>query len=164
MRHRVVGLSMLILLAGCAPPVYGLRPEYPRPELEGHGFSGPLRAAFVEVDSVQPTLAWESFPDEDELIGEAEELLGRVSYDLKIYRAEHDYPAKVIYARSGLPWPSHRVETPLEPSAEYFWTVRARFELGGVTRVTPWGRIRGPDSTDLVVPSPFYYGLKTPAE
>jgi hypothetical protein len=38
-----------------------------------------------------------------------------------------------------------------------------RFELNGVTRVTPWEANWGGHSTDLVVPSPFYYGLKTPS-
>jgi hypothetical protein len=168
-RRRSIRWAVLLLLAGCGPPVYGLRPEYPEPKLESPFLSlePPARAAFVKVDSLQPTLQWESFPDSNDRSVELEWLLGRirnVSYDLKLYRAEHDYPAEVIYARSGLPWPSHRVETPLKPSATYFWTVRARFELDGVTRVTPWGRIRGVRSTDLVVPSPFYYGLKTPSE
>src|SRR5437867_808230 len=162
-RWRFVCSAMLLLLAGCAQvPVYGLRPEYPKPRLESDAFNAPLRAAFVKVDSRQPTLQWEPFPNSDDLNGELEWLLSRihaVSYDLKIYSAERDYPAEVIYARSGLPRPSHRVETPLKPSANYFWTVRARFELHGVTRVTPWGRIRGAHSTDLVVPTPFYFGL-----
>jgi hypothetical protein len=52
----------------------------------------------------------------------------------------------------------HTLETPLEPSSLYFWTVRARFELGGQVKVTDWGVSR--------VPHPSYYRFKTrkPAE
>lgn len=166
MRRRRPGWVLtLLLLTGCAPPVsvYGLRPEYPKPSLAG----GALRAGFVEVDSLRPTLRWEPFPDADDRKADREGILDRVrhvTYDVKIFRAENDHPAQVIYARRGLPAPTHTLETSLEVSTRYFWTVRARFELDGATRVTPWGRIRGPGSTDLVVPSPFYFGLKTPSE
>lgn len=162
-RRRSVCLLVLLLLTGCALSVYGLRPEYPKPRLKRGGLS----ADFVGVDSLRPTLRWKPFPDSDDRKADREGMLSRVrnvTYELKILRAERDHPAQVVYARSGLPEPSHRLETPLEPSARYFWTVRARFELDGVTRVTPWGRIRGAGSTDLVVPSRFYYGLKTPSE
>lgn len=165
MRHRrLVFVSIVVVaLSGCAPPVsvYGLRPDYPKPKLDGA-----LRAAFVEVDTLQPTLRWEPFPDADDRKDDRDGTLNRireVTYDLKILRAERDYPAQVLYARSGLPEPSHTVDTPLPPSAKYFWTVRARFTLEGVTRVTPWSRIRGIASNDVVVPSPYYFGLKTPS-
>jgi hypothetical protein len=168
-RRRSVCWLTLLLLTGCAQPVsvYGLRPEYPKPRLEGSWLSTGRRADFVEVDSLRPTLRWEPFPDSDDRKADHEGMLNRVrnvTYDLKILRAESEYPAQVIYTRSGLPEPSHRPENPLEPSAKYFWTVRARFELDGLTRVTPWGRIRGEGSTDMVVPSPFYFGLKTPSQ
>jgi hypothetical protein len=164
-RGRSFSLLVLLLLTGCTRPVsvYGLRPEYPKPELNWLG--GEVK--FVKVDSRQPTLRWEPFPDADDRNADQDGRLNRVhnvTYDLQIRRAEGDYPAQVIYARSGLPEPSHRPETVLEPSAKYFWTTRARFELDGLTRVTPGGRIRGPGSTDLVVPSPFYFGLATPSE
>jgi hypothetical protein len=87
-----------------------------------------------------------------------------VSYDLKILRAEFDHPSQVVYERFGLPGPSHRVEEPLERSTRYFWTVRARFELNGATRVTPWSRLRFGLATDRAVPSPLYFGLETPAQ
>ena len=46
----------------------------------------------------------------------------------------------------------HKLETPLSPAARYFWTVRARFKLDGVTRVTPWARIHGSGSSEFVSP------------
>jgi len=54
-------------------------------------------------------------------------------------------------------------ETPLVPAAKYFWTVRARFLLDGITRVTPWAQIRGSGFSDLVVLNRYYFGLKTPS-
>ena len=61
----------------------------------------------------------------------------------------------------------HTLETPLEPSSLYFWTVRARFELGGQVKVTDWGVLKiGPpelhDPALARVPHPSYYRFKTP--
>lgn len=150
-------LVVLLLLAGCALPipVSGLRPEYPE-----------VRAGFVEVDSLQPTLRWESFPRSQDHAEDKEGLLSRirnVSYDLRIWRAENDYPVELIYARQALPEPVHKVEAPLEPSTNYFWTIRARFELDGHTRVTQWGVVATGRRLPLI-PNPFYYRLKTPSE
>jgi hypothetical protein len=52
-----------------------------------------------------------------------------------------------VYARSELPEPSHQVETPLLPSAKYFWTVRARFHArrghpGNTLGPDPWERLQ----------------------
>lgn len=173
MMYHLLCLSLIgMVLAGCvSPSVYGLRPEYPVPRLAPDPFftfqHPHPRAAFVDADSRQPTLRWQPFPDDDDRKEDREGLLNQVhhvTYDLKLLRAERDHPSQLIYTRSELPEPSHRVETVLERSTHYFWTVRARFELNGVTRVTPWGRIRSGSSWDIVVPSPFYFGLKTPAE
>ena len=143
--------------------MYGLRPEYPTANLD---ITGTPKMAFVEVDTVQPTLRWEPFPDADARKADRDGRLNRirdVSYDLRIFGAEHDHPTEVLYARSELSEPSHKVETALMPAAKYFWTVRARFMLDGVTRVTPWARILGSGSSDFVAPSRYYFGLKTPA-
>ena len=165
-RRRLVFLSMVVALSGCTlpAPVYGLRPAYPTASLATSLLDpNTRRVAFVEVDTLQPTLRWEPFPDADARKDDRDGRLNRirdVSYDLRILGAEHDYPTEVLYARSELPEPSHKVETPLMPAAKYFWTIRARFTLDGVTRVTPWARILG--SNDVVVPSRYYFGLKTP--
>jgi len=162
--RRLASLAMVVgALSGCALPaaVYGLRPEYPSAMLD---FIEP-KVAFVEVDSLQPTLRWEPFPDAETRKGDRDGTLSRirdVTYDLKILPAERNYPAHVVYARSGLAEASHKMETPLLPEAKYFWTVRARFTLDGATRVTPWSRILGRDSSDAVAPSAYYFGLKTP--
>ena len=158
-----VAVATTVVLVGCttSAPVYGLRPIDPQARVE---LNGP-RVVFVRVASLRPTLQWESFPTEDDRRADPEELLSRirnVSYELKIFAAEHEFPAGLVYVRRGLSAPSHTLDTWLKPSTNYFWTVRTRFELDGRTRVTPWGRIDRPWSTDLLVPSPFYYGLETP--
>ncbi len=148
--------------------------------------------AYVKVDSLQPTLLWEPFPRPQDHEADKEGVLKRirnVAYDLKILRALDNYPIELIYARQGLPEPSHSIEEPLEPSTKYFWTIRARFELDGHSRVIAWGgwlTHRGGAETDwdrltphasrwertyyesldswrqALVPNPFYYRFKTP--
>lgn len=162
----LVFLSIVaVALSACALPasVYGLRPEYPMAFLD---ISGTPKSAFVEVETLQPTLRWEAFSDaaarKDDRGGRLNGIRD-VSYDLRIFLAEEDHPGDVFYARSELPEPSHKVETPLLPTAKYFWTVRARFMLDGMTRVTPWARIHGSGSSDFVSPSRYYFGLRAPA-
>ena len=148
--------------------------------------------AYVKVDSLQPTLLWEPVPRPEDHEADKEGVLKRirnVAYDLKILRALDNYPIELIYARQGLPEPSHSIEEPLEPSTKYFWTIRARFELDGHSRVIAWGgwlTHRGGAETDwdrltphgsgrkkssykslnswrqALVPNPFYYRFKTP--
>jgi hypothetical protein len=40
----------------------------------------------------------------------------------------------------------HTIDLPLEPSSEYFWTVRARFKFDGKTRTTPWSHFTWPQA------------------
>ncbi len=69
----------------------------------------------------------------------------------------------MVYSRQGLPEPGHKIEAPLEPVTEYFWSVRARFELDGQTRVTPWSAALGdPAEGPLQLPRPSYFRFKTP--
>ncbi len=155
-RHGgLLGLTIGLVLAGCTSPtaIYGLRPQYP----EALVAPGP-RVAFVEVDSRQPTLRWEAFPTDDDRKTDQEGQLAKinnVTYDLRIFRARRGFPAEPIYTRIGLPEPWHTLDSPLEPSTEYFWTVRARFELDGRPRVTPWGRVALTGSHRLPGPAPL---------
>lgn len=150
-------------MAGCAmkAPVFGLRPEYPQN----------YRNAIVEVDSFQPALRWESFPRPHDREADKEEILNRigsVTYDLKIWRSENDFPAAIIYSRQGLPKPYHKIENPLETCTKYFWTVRAKFQYDGQTRVTEWGITAISDAVSPYVrrspyvPNPNLYRFKTP--
>lgn len=178
------GLLCIALLSGigCSTSqsaVFGLRPEYPAATVD-----------HAKVDSLRPTLRWEAFPRPADLGADSDGWLGRVgdvTYDLRIWRSERDaseerrFPGDLVYSRNGLPASAHRIESGLTPDTKYVWTIRARFELDGKTRVTEWGMLRGlglrwsgkNENGDLAwvetahprsayIPSWAYYRLRTP--
>ena len=156
-------------LAACAAPldVAGLRPLAPEP------YSHPPK-----LQSLQPELRWESFPRPTDLKADRSGWVSRVrhvTYDLRIWRGSRDpygyqevYPAELVYARTALATPEHLVEMPLAPDTQYLWSVRARFELDGQPRVTPWGVLLMPghsvvdDPRSVSVPPRGYYRFVTP--
>ena len=174
-------------------PPYVLRAEYPEVR---HCFFCALGSGrslgnfeFVEIKELQPTLRWEVFPWPHDLkTSEAQKQITDVTYELKIFRATpaswFNGPVLVsgdqIYLRRGLSTPYHQLEQPLEPGANYFWTVRARFKLDSRYRVTEWAGLypdlwdpwilRRPHSERPGVArignpgsSWFYYRFKTPS-
>jgi hypothetical protein len=159
----------LVTLAGCATPVVGLRPVYaPLPRDVGKPAEPEMQSTWWIgwVDSVQPTLEWETFPRQsDAPLGR--ERITDVTYDLRIWLSlRADDPSSVVlvdlvYSREGLTTPRHRLEEPLLPRAEYVWTVRARYELDGMPRSTPWGG-REPQARLPVEPNPWRYRFTTP--
>ena len=162
MRKHIFYLILFLLSAGCYS-VSGLKPIYPE-VVKSH--SG---GEFFEVDSLQPTFRWESFPRPQDLRKNQKGLVGRihnVTYELKIWRVQDGYQAKPIYSRQRIPEPLHKVEEPLEPSTNYVWSVRARFEVDDVTMVTEWAGIWLNQSArrSPVVPSNrLCYRFKTPS-
>jgi len=62
------------------------------------------------------------------------------------------------------------VETPLASETQHLWSVRARFELDGQIRVTPWGVLLLPgqsilsDPRSVRLPPRAYYRFVTPKE
>lgn len=97
------------------------------------GLSPRIPAEFLilaqsRVDSLQPTMSWEPFPGSN------------VTYDLKIWRAGRLGPDTLVYSRTNLDQPTHKVETALEPSSLYYWSVRAHFSEQGRERITDWSR------------------------
>ena len=89
----------------------GLKPIYPQ------AMTSP-----VVVDSVQPTLRWKSASESN------------VTYDVIIYdviktQVTATKPRatwKVVYYREGIKESEHKIEDPLNPNTEYFWSVRFR--------------------------------------
>lgn len=171
LRNVIFLILVYILLYGCSSvgtstPTLGLRPEYPENRTSG------TQILFVDVDSLQPTFRWESFPRPHDFKADTQGMLSRIkniTYALKIWRIENGLPSEVIYSRFGLPMPSHKIEIPLETCAKYFWTVRARFELDGQTRVTEWGisqlpRLAVPDRIRQQIPQTNLYRFKTPCQ
>jgi hypothetical protein len=134
----------------------GLRALYPEPDTE-----------YVAVESIQPLLRWEAFPTADmiDTIGkEAVSAFSDVTYEVRIWRAEDDYPSSLAYERSGLTATRRRVGDGLGPSGEYQWSVRAHFELNGQRRVSPWGMLaKLCQVRSSQVPSRCYYRFSTPA-
>jgi hypothetical protein len=78
--------------------------------------------------STQPTFSWEPFSDT------------RVTYELRIWRAGRWGPDSIVYNRAGIEGAEHELEVPLAPSTPYYWSVRARFQKDGETRLTDWSR------------------------
>ncbi len=100
-----------------------------------------IHLIYTPVDSTQPALEWESFPRPRDRIPKNESLIeqiGDVTYDLKIWEAPRDFPERLIYDRTGLLEPRHRVESPLAMKTRYFWSVRARYKMDGKPQVTRW--------------------------
>jgi hypothetical protein len=160
---------VVLPLAACVAPldVAGLRPLSPEPY-----------NLAPKTDSRRPTLRWESFPRPTDLEADRGGWVRRVqhvTYDLRIWRGVRDqygyqevYPAELIYSRSALATPEHLVEIPLASDTQYLWSVRARFELDGQPRVTPWGVLLLPgqsptgDPRSGSVPPRGYFRFATP--
>jgi len=131
----------LLILSGCGQPVYnpGLRALYPQQRMIL--FVDPPPGAFVPVDSLQPTLKWESFPRSRDLAGSMADVYRRIEdvrYELVLAEAG---ALDRVYRRDGLKEASHKVETPLKSRTKYLWTVRACFRIGEEPRCTEWGAI-----------------------
>lgn len=139
-------------------PYYVLQPIYPEPRRELLDLRGALSdkylggiggMKFTWVDSLQPTLRWETFPRPTDVAG-VEGNAGRfsdVTYEFQLFKAVIRSPwagteiyaaGPTVYERTGLHEPQHRLEEPLEPCGRYAWTVRARFKLDSKQRVTEW--------------------------
>lgn len=158
-------VTMLVITPslGCAPTaVTGLRPTEPRAEW----------ARSVSVETRRPDFRWDVFPtaadrDADSGIRRAD----NVRYDFRVWQADGDtgYPTRLVYRRDGLVEPGHHLEADLEPATWYVWSVRARFDLDGRPRVTPWSVLMPPGGRGVfdpvraaAVPEVSYYRFKTP--
>ena len=129
---------------------------------------------FTEIDSLQPTLRWESFPRPSDLHADRQGLIKAaldVSYELRIWRVEDNSAIRRVYERRELTSPKHRLDVRLDPNARYFWSVRAKFRAGEETRVIPWGFSKVPSVPGLAfcitpgnIPHANYYRFQTPAK
>jgi len=141
-RLRALALTVcaifLTTVFGCGEPLRGLRPEYPEERYYLCDLP-PAQFRFVMVDSLQPTLRWESFPTEKDLKCATGEELSRISdvtYELRIATIGWSYIKK------NLSGPYHKVEVVLKPSTNYFWTVRACFKVNSEPRCTEWSTLK----------------------
>lgn len=175
LKNSVWLIAGCLLFSACSHkvPASGIRPEYPENRIGGM-FDHNGEILFVEIDSLRPVFRWGPFPGPDDLKADRQGMLDRirnVTYDLRIWSAVNDMPSKVIYSKTGLSQPSHKVETRLFSCEKYFWTVRAHFELNGEARVTKWGNslagileddVRSSMNRSSVIPHPLLYRFQTP--
>ena len=113
---------------------------------------------FGTVDTLEPLLRWDAFPRAaDSHDVEA------VTYDLKVWEVEDCARRALIYERTGLPLPEHRLEAPLAAGSRYFWSVRARFAGRGQARATPWSFFAPGTTCELAeIPDGQWHRFVTP--
>lgn len=131
----------------------------------------PLASPATEVSSLQPRFIWEPFPG-SVAIGMATDSpatvapfvpvevsrVTNVTYEFRIWK-DH----RLIYRRTGLVEPNHRVDIRLEPSSFHQWNVRAWFELDGRKRVSEWGQLLYRDGSKEVFTNGWFgYEFYTP--
>jgi len=140
---KAAAAPLLALLAACAPHVSGLMPLEPAPDGGA-------------ADSLRPVFRWEPMPGGDD------PRITELVYDVQVRNAS----GGIVLERDGLTACEYPVETPLEPSRAYVWTVRARFRWEGRRRWTEWSRLTDPGErlAVLVAPPPKYLPFRTPAE
>lgn len=144
------------------PAVYlGLRPVQPPTLGTSHRkrLNGLPRYEFPRFAAPRPTLRWEAF----EPAGPDADRVRNVTYEIRIARAEDGLPEKEVYRREGLTEPQHTVRGGIAPGHDYFWTVRARFEVDGQPRVTEWGGIHPLSRVAAEVPGVHSYRFRTSA-
>lgn len=137
--------------------------NYQTEELVGLQALYPTKQSFVigrvKCDSLQPTLRWEAFPRPADITAENSPLTNarNIRYELRIYRVTNEKSIinnfEVVYYKDDLIYPYHKLEQPLQADSHYYWSVRARFELDGITRVTPWAGIK----VSALTTSPAYH-------
>lgn len=109
-----IPIMYLLVLTGCTT-FHGLKPIYPK--VGSPDFP-------KGVDSLRPTFRWEPSSESD------------VTYDFIIYEGIY-VPAtwtekakrsvgREVYFREGLLKPEHKIEEPLKPDSEYYWSIRIR--------------------------------------
>jgi hypothetical protein len=141
---------------------------------------------FADVKTLSPRFKWEPFPRDFDLQDTQTKntRITDVVYDFQIYEGfsgplKAVLPLRPIYTRSGLQESQHQIEEELSYCSWYFWTVRARFRLNDVPRVTEWagayesaGGFMSPGAYRrnrksivwMWPPDYLYYPFRTPAD
>jgi hypothetical protein len=114
MKHyRILFLLLAFVMSSCTS-FRGVKPLYPEPGNPGLP---------SKVDSLQPTFRWEPSSD------------AGVTYDFIVYeclkvsnwlKGTKRSVGREIYYRQGLNSTEHKIEEPLKPDSEYFWSIRTR--------------------------------------
>jgi len=135
-----------------------------------------------KLESRKPTFQWEAFPRDKDLRSDSKGLLSHISdisYDLIVWKTRDNIPTELVYDKKGLVLTErvlreeriveYTIDKELEPSTEYYWSVRARFMLDGKPRLTRWSYSRIPWYTleqdpclSDHIPLSNYYRFMTP--
>ncbi len=108
-----------------------IRTKYSRGEFRDSiswGIPNEFRVMAQRVDSLPPIMRWEAFSGSN------------ILYELNIWRSGRLGPDALIYSRTNIIEASHKLETALEPSSLYYWSVRAYFSEHGKDRISEWSR------------------------
>ena len=87
----------------------------------------------IRVETSTPSFSWQPVPEtrNGETLAVPAEAL---RYDFRVF----DDGLREVHRADDLVTPDYIMPAPLDAKAVYYWTVRARFELNGETRVTDW--------------------------
>jgi len=155
--------TIVLLAVGCTPTqpyVVGLKPESPFPksesqvdtlrptfrwerfprakDLEELGPHAGERIAAVNYE-VRLWKVGKEFPGISNLVNADYDRQSQFDYKYSWgHECRDTDPGELVYSQQGLLNPEHTLETPLQPSSLYFWTVRAHFMLDGKRKATEW--------------------------
>lgn len=121
---------------------------------------------FVDIDSLTPTFIWEAFPRWFDMPMSD---FADVSYDIRIFesRVHHSLfvaePSTLLREVTGLIEPRYSTLSALQPCHRYFWTIRARFDLHGIRRVTEWAGAYVTVGGEVPPSYEYYYPFRTPS-
>lgn len=146
---------------------FALQPISP-PISTGFRFTGSDRGAnglvITPIDTARPLFRWSALEELAER-GNNPGTAARISeihYEFRLHAAAGNksfgfMPGEELLHRSDITEPVFNLSTALESCQTHFWTVRARFRLGGFPRVTEWTELHNAPS-GLVPPWVFRRG------
>ena len=140
-RASVTSMAALKFEEADAPPpmLFGLQAL--NPPTTGPWFRR-IGLAWTTEASARPTFRWEPFPPVG-TVDSLEAALGGeitdVSYEFRLAEEETGLPGPLLLHLTGLVTNEYELERLLRSGSGYFWTVRARYEVNGASRVTEWG-------------------------
>lgn len=136
---RILATGILVAANGCFPSV-GLRPLDPKPVIPQYT----PWATVPQVESLTPMLIWQTFPrarDLERLGASSPAQVTNVRYELMLWRQSKGSAGDPnLVVATNLTTPRYAIVVPLIRGCVYRWRVRARFELDGKPRLTPWSQ------------------------
>lgn len=110
----------------------------------GRGGRGLNGLVVTSIETAQPEFLWTPLEGLLSATGQSRLIpqISDLAYEFRLYSAADAgvglVPGQLLFERTDLAQPLLRLSAPLESCQSYFWTVRARFQLGGFPRRTEW--------------------------